>query len=377
MKYTVFAVLLLAVAASAGFHRVPLTKRTPTLEHSVDNYNLLKAKYGLSGDAVNVPISNYVNAQYYGPISIGTPGQEFSVVYDTGSSNLWVPSSQCALCNHKKYQSSQSSTYHANGTKFNIRYGSGSLSGFLSEDKVCLNTDCVAKQTFAEATQEPGLSFSVAKFDGICGMAFKSISVDGVTPPFVNLIDQGAWAEPVFAFYLSKTSGTMGEMTLGGYDKTKFTGDLMYTPLSSETYWEIALTSMKLGGNSVTTATKAVADTGTSILAGPTAEVKKIAASVGATPVIINPNEFTIDCSKVASLPDLTIEFGGHTFTLTGEDYVDKITEGGVSICLFGMTGIDIPAPAGPLWILGDVFLRKYYTVFDWGQKRLGMALAA
>ena len=61
------------------------------------------------------------------------------------------------------------------------------------------------------------------------------------------------------------------------------------------------------------------------------------------------------------------------TFTLTKADYV--ITDG--PICLFGFVGIDIPAPRGPLWILGDIFMRKYYSIFDYGNQRMGFALSA
>merc|ERR1711907_397639 len=111
----------------------------------------------------------------------------------------------------------------------------------------------------------------------------------------------------------------------------------------------------------------AVVDSGTSILAGPSEDVKAIAKQVGATPLI--NNEYTIDCSKVSSLPDLVVTLNGNTFTLKGEDYVVNVEN---TECLFGMTGIDIPAPNGPLWILGDVFMRKYCTVFDWGNKRIG-----
>ena len=80
-----------------------------------------------------------------------------------------------------------------------------------------------------------------------------------------------------------------------------------------------------------------------------------------------------MDCKKLASLPDLTVRLGGKDFTLSAEDYTLSIAK---TECMFGFTGIDMPPEVGSLWILGDVFLRKFYTVFDVGQKRVGIAPA-
>merc|ERR1711871_1259752 len=124
--------------------------------------------------------------------------------------------------------------------------------------------------------------------------------------------------------------------------KNDFAGDIHYVKLTSETYWETRLDSLSLDGmGSVTTATKVIVDSGTSILAGPSADVKTLAAKVGAKPFFLNPKEYTIDCKKVSSLPELTVTLGGKDFTLEGKDYV--ISTG--PLCLFAFTGIDVPAP--------------------------------
>ena len=129
----------------------------------------------------------------YAEISLGAPPQEFKVVLDTGSSNLWVPSSKCssiACFLHAKYDSTSSSSYKENGTTFEIRYGSGSLSGFVSSDTLDFAGMEIKNQLFAEATEEPGLAFAFGRFDGILGLGYDTISVNHITPPFYELINQ-------------------------------------------------------------------------------------------------------------------------------------------------------------------------------------------
>jgi len=336
-------------------------------------------RFSMLGDVQNVPINNYEDAQYYGNINLGTPVQTFGVVFDTGSSNLWVPSSQCTNCGvlKPKYDHTKSSTYAANGSVFAIQYGSGPVSGFYSYDTLGWAQSKIAGQEFAEVTDVSGLGvgWNVGKFDGILGMAFQSIAVDNITTPFQQLWNQKLIPENIFSFYLTSDPTKMGELTLGGTDTTHYTGSLAWIPLTSATYWETNMPYVRLGSDNTNyaTTTKVVLDTGTSTLAGPVADVKNLAAALGATPVVPG-EEYAILCEKGKTLPPLNIAIGTYVFTINGPDYL--IEEEGDPLCVLGILGLDIPAPAGPLWIMGDVFIRQYYTVFDYGNLRLGFAKA-
>ena len=108
------------------------------------------------------------------------------------------------LGRHNRYDSKKSSTAVANGTHFEIRYGSGSMEGFVSQDTVCVADVCVKDQLFAEATHEPGIAFLAAKFDGILGMGFYSISVNGIPTPFDMMVEQGLVEDSKFSFWLNR-----------------------------------------------------------------------------------------------------------------------------------------------------------------------------
>ncbi|KAM9345798.1 napsin-A [Symphorus nematophorus] len=389
--YTIAALLL---TESAAIIRVPLHK-TRSLRRlmsdngmSIEELKALARSTGApdSSPSPKVPVerlTNFMDAQYYGMISIGTPPQDFTVLFDTGSSNLWVPSIHCSFLDlacwlHHRYNSKKSSTYVKNGTQFSIQYGRGSLSGFISEDTVSVAGLPVPGQQFGEAVKQPGITFAVARFDGVLGMAYPSISVANVVPVFDTAMAAKLLPQNIFSFYISRDPKATvgGELMLGGTDPQYYTGDLHYVNVTRKAYWQIQVNGVEVG-NQLTlckASCQAIVDTGTSQIVGPVEEIRALQKAIGALPLLMG--EYWIDCKKIPSLPVISFNIGGKMFNLTGEDYVMKETQMGTTICLSGFMGMDIPPPAGPLWILGDVFIGRYYTVFDRNADRVGFAPA-
>jgi phytepsin len=303
------AVLALAVtlaACASAIHKVPMHKleRTARQEMSLNDKVL-----AINSATPSSPVHNYQDAQYYIDITLGSDQQPFRVVPDTGSSNLWVPSKDCKWTQiscklHHRYDHQSSKSYVANGTVFKIQYGSGAAQGYFSTDDLSIAGLNVKSQIFAEVTDEPGIAFLAAKFDGIMGLAFDTISVARATPVWYNLVSQGLVTDQVFAFYLSTTSGSDGELVFGGVDAAHYTGDFEFVSLTNETYWEFNLDDVQISGKSAgycQGGCHAIADSGTSLLAGPVKVVSEINKLIGAVGIL------TDECEQVVAqyLPQL------------------------------------------------------------------------
>uniref|UniRef100_A0A8D0VAW4 Peptidase A1 domain-containing protein n=1 Tax=Sus scrofa TaxID=9823 RepID=A0A8D0VAW4_PIG len=277
------------------------------------------------------PLRNYLDKVYVGNISIGTPPQQFSVVFDTGSADLWVPSIYCkskACVTHRSFNPSHSSTFHLPGIFIELEYGSGKILGFLGQDTIRIDKLTSTGQAFGLSKVEISRTFEHAIYDGILGLAYPSLAMPGTTAVFDNLKKQGQISEPVFAFYLSTIT---------------WRGEVIGCPSGCQ----------------------AIMDTGTTLLLGPSKEDQV------SQPLSLFVQQYVVPCNARNVLPDIV-------FTINNVDYPVPVRayDASNNLCYSGFNDIMDTLSESEFWILGDVFLRVYFTVFDRGQNRIGLAPA-
>lgn len=308
------------------------------------------------------PMKNFGDELWVGNISIGTPPALFTVVFDTGSSNLWIPSIECifAGCKGKhKYDPTKSSTSHSAACEpLFIPYGTGFVLGFLTQDVVTIDGVLVKNQTLGQAAYMAEF-FEDTPLDGILGLAFEEIAVDGVAPVFDNMMHQKLLPKNVFSVYLSNVDGdSTSVISFGAIEEKYYVGNITFIPVLVPSYWLIGMDAVYVSGDPAykcgTLDCLAVVDTGTSIIVAPPDAINPVIEKIG---------KVESDCSNQKTLPTITFEFWGEKFDLGPEYYVIKETyDNGTSACVLGMEGM---IATEPFWIIGDPFLRAYYTVFD------------
>ncbi|XP_035885423.1 pepsin A isoform X1 [Phyllostomus discolor] len=341
------------------------------------NFNLASKYFKEVADlAATQPLENYMDVEYFGTIGIGTPPQEFNVIFDTGSSNLWVPSVYCsspACCDHNRFNPQQSSTYQATSQTVSVAYGTGSMTGILGYDTVQVGGIADTNQIFGLSETEPGSFLYYAPFDGILGLAYPSIAASGATPVFDNIWDQGLVSQDLFSVYLSSNDQSGSVVMFGGIDSSYYTGNLNWVPLSSETYWQITVDSITMNGQAIACSggCQAIVDTGTSLLAGPTDAIANIQSYIGASQT--SNGQMAVSCLAINSLPDIVFTINGIQYPLPPSAYILQSEQS----CVSGFQGMNLPTASGELWILGDVFIRQYFTVFDRGNNQVGLAPVA
>ena len=245
------------------------------------------------------------------------------------------------------------------------------MKGFVSNDDLTIGDLKIKGQDFAEATEEPGLAFAFGRFDGILGLGFDTISVNKIVPPFYNMVNQGLLDEKVFAFYLgdANTEGDNSEAIFGGINDNHYEGKMTYLPLRRKAYWEVDFDAISFGDATAELEnTGVILDTGTSLIALPSTLAELLNAEMGAKKGY--NGQYSVDCKKRDELPDVTFKLAGKDFTIGPYDYILEIQ----GSCVSTFMGMDFPEPTGPLAILGDAFLRRWYSVYDMEKGAVGLA---
>jgi len=313
---------------------------------------------------------------YFGEIQVGTPAQNFTVVFDTGSGNLIVPGDSCtseACTQHRHFNHGNSSSVEArncdgslvkSGTadQVTITFGTGSITGQCFSDKVCVANAC-STANFVASTDESSQPFAAFTFDGVLGLAPDNMAQSDEFSVMNRLSNSGTLKNPMFSVFLSDSDAETSEITFGDMrDKHRAT-DLYWVPVTKGAgYWEVEIEDIYLDktAQKLCQGCRVAVDTGTSELAGPSD--------------IISTLSSRLTDQGCTNLPKLGFAVRGPNgkakiLSLEPKEY----TSGGCSLSLMAL---DVPPPNGPLFVFGIPFLQKYYTVYDHANMRVGFAVA-
>jgi len=354
---------------------------------------------------------------YYGDILVGLPQpQVFSVVFDTGSGHFFVPSAKCTseACDvHRVFERRASGSavdVDHDGTEVPadteerdqvaIAYGTGEIVGEFACETVCLgnhtgdssdvallSVDCTRLRVIfaTELTTEP---FHAFEFDGVLGLGLESLALDPEFSFFGQMERLNAKMKPIFGVFVSQSDEVASEITFGGPDLQRISDELQWASVFKPElgYWQMKVHNITVGGEPLELCQEgdcvAIADTGTSLVGVP----KKSAQYVHwllARKVEGDPYQAP-DC-RYHPGPEVVFDLGDMQLVLGPEDYsrpaglrvINNQTNETELICRASLLPVEeSESLSSKTWILGEPVLRKYYTAYDWQQKRVGFAQA-
>uniref|UniRef100_A0A8C6Q457 renin n=1 Tax=Nothobranchius furzeri TaxID=105023 RepID=A0A8C6Q457_NOTFU len=360
----------LRATPSHGLRRIAL-KKMPSIRETLQ-------EMGVSAEQVLSELAQMSSAETNNG-TVPTPLTNYLDTVGVKTLNTIFWAKNCSMNSsdtHNRYDASKSHTYVENGTGFSIQYASGNVRGFLSEDVVVVGGIPVV-QVFAEATSLSAMPFIFAKFDGVLGMGYPNVAIDGITPVFDRIMSQHVLKEEVFSVYYSRDPkhSPGGELVLGGTDPNYYTGHFNYVDTREIGKWDVSMKGVSVGTEHMFCAEgcTAIIDTGSSYITGPASSVSALMKAFGAQ---LDESGYKVSCDKVKTLPSVTFHLGSQEYSLTYEDYILWQTQIEGDVCIVTFRGLDIPPPAGPIWILGANFIARYYTEFDRRNNRIGFATA-
>ncbi|CCO31340.1 Pepsin A [Rhizoctonia solani AG-1 IB] len=244
-------------------------------------------------------VNQNMDVMYHASVEVGTPPRSYAVILDTGSSDMWLQSVECAPCTGKKMDPATSSTLQPSSSPFSIAYGIGSVKGILVNDVVSIGSS----STFTVQNQVWGLvNYTLGTpvpgdITGLMGLGFKNLAASQATPFWEALVSNNQWHEPVMSFWMTRYSNVSaasdaefgGEFILGGTNEALYTGDIEFISLpyaSNPTFWAIPIHSITVNGNEISTvgsdtsAALAAIDTATSLIGGPSSVVRNLYAAI-------------------------------------------------------------------------------------------------
>lgn len=307
---------------------------------------------------------------YFIQASFGSSAKPLYMLLDTGAGTTWVMGSDCkadACTMHNTFGPSDSKTFTDTKETFSISYGSGKVAGELAKDTLAV-AGMSLTMSFGVANDASG-DFTHFPFDGILGVSMSR----GATDNFLNVINASkALKSNIFSVALSRNSDgpNTGEVTFGGIDASKHTGEISYTPVSSSAGgdWAIPLDDMAYDGKKAGIKGRlAYIDTGTSYMFGPPEDVALLHKLI---PGAKSKDGFlyTVPCNTDKAL---TVIFSGVAYTLSPKDWMSPPAGDTCTSNFYGQAVVQ------DAWLLGDSFLKNVYTVFDVDQTRIGLAAKA
>ncbi|KAI0930017.1 hypothetical protein AcV5_006827 [Taiwanofungus camphoratus] len=320
-------------------------------------------------------IDEQEDLEWVGPITVGAPSQDFIIDFDTGSSDLWVPSAHCnsSVCYRKHtYCPEISYTSQQKSGVFSIQYGDQStVSGPIYTDTVSVAGVTVTNQYLAAVTNLSS-QFATDPADGLLGLAYPAISNLNQTPYFLNAYAQGAVLQDVFSFKLA-SSGS--ELYLGGANSGLYIGSIETHPLSSNSgFWQIGHTTALVDGRPAVSRFETIIDSGTTIMYAPPPAALQFYANVPGAFLWDSTNGFwAFPC---AWTPSVAFNWGGQDWAVSAENFNLGPVTNDSSLCVGALAGKDVGF--GPhTWVLGDSFMKNVYTVFSFADNTVGFAQLA
>ncbi|KAI0745716.1 acid protease [Earliella scabrosa] len=316
------------------------------------------------------PLKDYSEQFWGGSITIGSNKQKFLIDFDTGSSDLWVPSTACTgpACKGKnKYNPATSSTSSRKQGTFSIQYGDGSsVSGPIYTDTVSVAGVTVNNQYLGAANNLSPMFAGEAE-DGILGLAFPTISSIHQTP-FLNMAaEQGAIKTAAFAFKLA-SSGS--ELYLGGANPQLYTGDIESHMATGAGYWQLSNMKLFSGSQVVESSQKTIIDSGTTLIYGPPSYVAALYKTIpNSQPYDAENGFYEFPCASTPS--NIAFSWGGKKWAISAANF--NLGQVSKTMCVGAIVGQDLGLGTD-VWLLGDSFMKNVYSVFSFEKNSIGFA---